>query len=93
METIFSTHEAMVIERTRDTSYLPGIEHRRETVDLHDRLVELINDGNSSEARILARQHLDEGQQHAIKDIGSEVIRVATLRGWELHGLTKRSSA
>lgn len=86
MESIFATHEAVFIERTRDSPQLPGIEHRRKSLKRHERLIDVISAGDVAQAKRVARSHLIEGQGHALRDIGGELIRVSTLRGWELSG-------
>lgn len=82
LEEVFATHEAQFIDRTRNELYWPGEEHRRQTLDTHDAIIDSIREGNGEAAHDISARHLVEGQSHAISHVGREPIMVSTLRRW-----------
>ncbi len=66
-ETIWSSHEKGWADRIRDPAAVP-VEERRAAFDMHERIIELISDGESEKVRDLAAAHLEQAQNYPIPD-------------------------
>lgn len=83
LEALWSARERDWARRAIRTQTFPDDQTRREGIRAHQRLIDLIAQGDAAGASRVARRHLDQSQLYAVTD-GDAPIQASAVRGISL---------
>jgi GntR family transcriptional repressor for pyruvate dehydrogenase complex len=82
LEAVWSAHEEAWADDAVRTGQFPGVPLRRKALDEHERLIELIEDGNADGASHTARRHLETAQRYPLGSGQDRRVDSRLLRGY-----------
>lgn len=81
LEALWSAHEEAWADDAVRRGQFPPVPLRRQALDEHQQLIELIADGNADGAARMARQHLETAQRYPLGSGPDRLVDARLLRG------------